>query len=114
MLSMVFIGLYGVSRIQFARNSFAEGRVGKVAYKWKSAICALADLRLVEVDEDSGMSQWAASSIARYLALVRPSDRLLVDKLNGSLWARLADTISIEQYGIPRHIQPYENLPDQQ
>lgn len=60
-----------------------------ITHKWKTTVCAHADLGLVCVDEDSGVSQWSSTSIARHYSVVCPSYRLLVDQVNGSLRSRL-------------------------
>jgi hypothetical protein len=58
-------------------------------YKWKTAVCAPANLRLVDVDEDPGVSERAASSVARNGTLMCPANGLLVDEFDGSIWAGL-------------------------
>lgn len=60
-----------------------------VTYEWKTAVCAPADLGLVGVDEDPGMAERAASTIAGNNALVCPANGLLMDEVDGSVWARL-------------------------
>jgi len=40
--------------------SFRQGN----SYEWHAAVCAPVDLWLIEVDEDSWMTQWASSTIA--------------------------------------------------
>lgn len=58
-------------------------------YKWQSAVCAPADLGLVHVDKDLGVSERSASTVARDDAVVGPANGLLVDQFDGSVWARL-------------------------
>lgn len=75
-------------------NSSQHGSHGAllfmVTYKWHAAIRAPADLRLVHVDEDPGVAEWTATSIAGYDALVCPANWLLVDEFDGSVWAGLS------------------------
>jgi hypothetical protein len=52
-------------------------------YVWKTTVCALADLRLVDIDENPGMSQWPSTPITFNDTLACPSYRLLVDQANG-------------------------------
>lgn len=54
-------------------------------YKWQTAICAHANLRLVGIDKDSGMTQWSTTSITFYNSLVCPSYRLLVNQRDSCL-----------------------------
>lgn len=54
-----------------------------VVRKRQPAVRAKANLRLVDVDEDARVPERAAAAVARYDALGRPGDGLLVDELNG-------------------------------
>jgi len=38
---------------------------GRAAHKRKSTVCTPIDLRLVDIDEDTGMAQWSSTSITR-------------------------------------------------
>jgi hypothetical protein len=58
-------------------------------YEWESAVCAPADLRLVDVDEDPRVAEGAAASVAGHDAVVYPADGLLVDEFDGGVWAGL-------------------------
>lgn len=58
-------------------------------YEWKTAVCAPADLGLVGVDKDPGVTERATSTVAGDNALVRPANGLLVDEIDGGVWARL-------------------------
>jgi len=50
--------------------------------EWKTTVCAYANLRFVDINKDSGMSQWSSTSITFHNTLVCPSYRLLVDQAN--------------------------------
>ena len=63
------------------------GRKG--THEWQTTVCAEADLGLVHVDEDSGMTQWTPSSVAGNYALFGPVYGLLVDQLDGCQWSWL-------------------------
>lgn len=63
--------------------------IWKGTYEWDTAICAPIDLRLVGVDEDPGVSERAASTVAGDDALLGPADGLLVNQLDGRVRARL-------------------------
>lgn len=39
--------------------------LGGVTYEWYTAVCAPANLRLVYVDEDTGVAERTAASVAR-------------------------------------------------
>lgn len=71
-------------RVQGIRPEYLE-----LTYKRETAVCAPADLGLVGVDEDPGVAERAASTVARNNALVCPADRLLVDEVDSGVWARL-------------------------
>ena len=58
-------------------------------YKGKTAVRAPADLRLIGVDEDARVAEGTAAAVAGHDAVVRPADGLLVDQVDGSIWARL-------------------------
>lgn len=58
-------------------------------YKRESAVSAGADLWLIEIDEDPGMSQWSTATVAHDSSLVDPANGLLVDELNGCFGRRL-------------------------
>lgn len=60
------------------------------SYEWQTTICAEANLRLVYVDEDSGVAERTASSVAGHNALLGPVYGLLVDQLDGCQWAWLS------------------------
>ena len=70
-------------------------------YKWKSTVCAPADLGLIYVDEDPWVAERATASVAGYSTVVRPTNGLLVDELDRSIWARLYDLMSA--YESPLH-----------
>lgn len=78
MLAVVLVGL-GCELVKSIRLCF---RI-RITYEGQTTICAEADLRLIHVDEDPGVSQWTSSSVARYNALLSPVYWLLVDQLNG-------------------------------
>lgn len=54
----------------------------KDTYIWESTVCALADLRLVCVDENSWMTKSPTSAITGNRFGADPSDRLFVDQVN--------------------------------
>lgn len=60
-------------------------------YEWKAAVRAHVNLRLVDVDEDSGVTQRTSAAVARNLALARPADGLLVDEFSGGEGSWLAE-----------------------
>jgi len=60
-----------------------------MTYERKTAVCAPADLRLIGVDEDPGVAEGTTSAVAGDDALVCPADGLLMNEVNGSIWARL-------------------------
>lgn len=60
-----------------------------MTYKRKTTVCAPADLGLIGVDEDPGVTERAASTVAGNDALVRPANGLLVDEVDSGVWARL-------------------------
>ena len=53
--------------------------LARVTYKWKTAVCAAKDLRLVEVDEDAWVAEGTTAAIASYDVRVDPADGLFVD-----------------------------------
>lgn len=58
-------------------------------YKWKSTVFARVDLRLVEVDVHSWMSQRSSTTVANSYSLLQEADWLLMDQVNCSLWRGL-------------------------
>ena len=58
-------------------------------HEWKTAVCAPADLRLIHVDEDAGVAEGTASTVAGDGAVVGPADGLLVDEFDGGVGAGL-------------------------
>lgn len=60
-----------------------------MTYEWQAAVCAPADLWLVYVDEDPWVAQGPATTVTFDSAVVCPTNGLLVDELNGSVWAWL-------------------------
>lgn len=96
---MFLVGLYAVSSgsLQHLKADhdlliYEAGIRYRRTYKWQAAVCAPADLGLISVDKDPGVPQRAASSVARYGAVMCPADGLLVDELNGGIWTRLYTT----------------------
>lgn len=67
------------------------GGVG--TYVWNTAVCAPADLWPVDVDEDSGVAERASAAVAGRGAALDPADWLLVNELDGGVWARLFHAI---------------------
>jgi len=57
--------------------------------KWNTTVCAVTNLGLVDVDEYSGMAQWAVPSITLDNSFRLPSYGLFVNQLNGCIWLRL-------------------------
>jgi hypothetical protein len=55
------------------------------AYKWNAAVCAHIDLRLIGIDEDPWVTQWAATSITLNNTLMSPPNWLLVNQADGRL-----------------------------
>ena len=51
--------------------------------KWKTAVCAAEDLRLVEVDEDAWVAEGTAAAVAGDDVRIDPTDGLFVDELDG-------------------------------
>ena len=58
---------------------------GDETYEWQAAVCAPADLWLIDVDEDSGVTQWTSSTVARDLTSLDPAHGLFVNQLNGCI-----------------------------
>lgn len=86
-LPVVLVGLlYPVSTF-FSSSSHSE------TYKWQTAVCAPADLWLVQVDEDSWVSQWSTTAITGHDTLLGPCDWLLVNQVNGCVWAWLRSIV---------------------
>jgi hypothetical protein len=56
---------------------------------WHAAVCARADLRLVCVDEDTGVTKRTSASVARNDFLLGPAHGLLVNEVDGSQRSRL-------------------------
>lgn len=56
---------------------------------WNTAVRALADLRLVEIDEDSGVAEGTTAAVAGDRTVLDPADRLLVNEVDSSEWTRL-------------------------
>lgn len=86
---MLLVGLYGRVRLRLAR-----GRINEVTYERQTAVRAVADLGLVDVDEDSGVTGGTTATIALDNSLLLPADGLSVDKLNGGQRLRLFMRIS--------------------
>lgn len=80
---MVFIGLQVMVRTRFV------GVGNESTYKWETAICAGANLRLVQVDKDPGVAQRPTAAVAFDCPLVDPANWLLVDELDSCGWCRL-------------------------
>ncbi len=82
---MVFVGLGQVSNCLTDKILLC---LWIWTYKRQPAVVASANLGLVGVDEDPGMSGRAAATVASNGAIVRPRYFLLVDELNGriGLW----------------------------
>lgn len=51
-------------------------------YKGEAAVRAIVNMRLVKVDVDPRVTQWAPAAVARNNPIVPPPHRLLVDKLD--------------------------------
>jgi hypothetical protein len=84
----MLVGLAFVSLI-FGLRSVSRNQILDMTYKRNTAVCAPADLGLIGVDEDPGMTERAASTVAGNDALVCPANRLLVDEFDSGVWARL-------------------------
>lgn len=63
---------------------------------WHAAVSAPADLRLVDIDKDARVTEWATAAVARDGALIRPANGLLVDEVNRRQWTWLANQISYD------------------
>lgn len=79
-----------------------------LTYKRKTTVCAPANLGLVGVDEDPGVTERAASAVAGDNALVCPADGLLVNEIDSGVWARLYET---GQQLSPYSLEPCDLLP---
>lgn len=62
--------------------------------KWQAAVFAPADLRLVGVDKDTGMAQWAATAVAGDNFFMCPSNRLFVNQVDRSVGSWLDSLVS--------------------
>jgi hypothetical protein len=58
-------------------------------YKWQTAVRALANLGLVKIDENLGMTKGPAAAVARHAARMYPAHGLFVDELDGGVGTRL-------------------------
>jgi hypothetical protein len=56
---------------------------------WHAAVGAGANLRLVCVDEDTGVTKRSSASVTRNDLLLRPAHGLLVNEVDGSQRSRL-------------------------
>jgi len=86
--------------------SICHYNLGGLTYKWQTAVGAEANLWFVDIDEDSRVTQWPSSAIARDLALVCPTYRLLMDEFDRSKRSRLevcTPLSAIEQTLYPRN-----------
>lgn len=63
---------------------------GRVAYERNTAVSAGRNLRLVGVDENLGVAEWATATIAADDSGLCPTNGLLVNELNGGHWAGLS------------------------
>ena len=72
-----------------ASLSHNTGHYKLKAHKWLSAVIARSDLRLVCVDEDSGMAERPTSTITDDCPVVSPFDCLIVHEFDGSMGSRL-------------------------
>lgn len=66
-------------------------------YKWNTTVCAVTNLGLVDIDEYSGMTQWATPAITLNNSFRLPSNGLFVNQLNGCIWLRLYVGFSVSQ-----------------
>jgi hypothetical protein len=66
-------------------------------YKWNTTVCAVTNLGLVDIDEYSGMTQWAIPAITLNNSFRLPSNGLFVNQLNGCIWLRLYVGFSVSQ-----------------
>ena len=63
-------------------------------YKGQTTVFTHAYLRLISIDENPGMSQWSSTTVTNYNSVVCPSNWLLVDQVNSSLWCRLQKALA--------------------
>ena len=56
-----------------------------VAYEWNTTVCAHIDLRLVGIDEDSWVAQWATATITLNNTFMCPSNWLFVNQGDSSV-----------------------------
>ena len=78
------MGLYDRVRLRLAR-----GRINGGTYERQTAVRAVADLGLVDVDEDLGMTQRTTTSITGDDFVLDPPDRLFVYQIDGCEGLRL-------------------------
>jgi len=97
------------------RNTLRLGYLGSISLRSKRICCAWerlemlsmmfvckgqttvfthAYLRLISIDENPGMSQWSSTTVTNYNSVVCPSNWLLVDQVNSSLWCRLQKALA--------------------
>jgi hypothetical protein len=57
-----------------------------VTYEGSTAVATHGNFWLVGVDVDLWVASWAATAVARYDAIARPPDWLLVDEFHGGVW----------------------------
>ena len=82
------LSVFGDARLpSYISTDLGVGTV--LSYERQATVCARADLRLVDVDEYSRVSQWSSTSIAFHDALVRPSYGLFMDEANSCFRSRL-------------------------
>ena len=96
MSAVLLVGLYIVSSCSIQTIYATKCAIGAFAvwkknstYKWQTAVCAPANLGLICVDKDAGVSKGTAASVAGNNTVVCPAYGLLVNKLDSGIWAWL-------------------------
>lgn len=74
--------------------------------KWLSTVIARSDLRLVCVDEDSGMAERPTSTITDDCPAVSPFDCLVVHEFDGSMGSRLQIKVRLLKQGTSHCFRP--------
>ena len=76
-------------------------------YKWQSAIRALTNLWLIDIDEDPRVAERSAAAVARHYPRVYPADGLLVNEFYGGQWARLYDVLLVTVFFISPALEAF-------
>lgn len=92
-LSMMFMCLLGYLSLHAHTMYYVHVVSARESHKRQSTVSAHANLWLVDVDKDPGMTQWTSASVTGYYPCLRPSHRLFVDQVDGCFWLRLYSTL---------------------